>query len=477
MIFNSIDYAVFLSLVFVLYWFVTQNNLKAQNILLLIAGYFFYASWDYRFLLLLLFSTLLNFITGIKIHESQEANKRRFWFYSGVVMNVGILGIFKFSDFWLNAVSDMFPVLGVNYFPVTASAVLPVGISFYTFCALSYIVDVFRGKNSPSRNYLEFSILISFFPALTAGPIERASHLLPQIQKARIFNSEEAVNCMRQILWGLFKKMVIADGCAQYVNIIFNNVNGYSSSTLILGAVLFSFQIYADFSGYSDIALGSARLLGIELLQNFAFPYFSRDIAEFWRRWHISLSSWFRDYVFYPLERRRLPFFGRGINTVIVFLLTGLWHGANWTFIVWGGLNAVYLLFLLRNKSRHSSGVIAQGKYFPTINEFFRAGLTFGLTTFAWIFFRAEDLGQAATYISRIFSWSIFTIPEILPIKTLILITVFMIFEWLGREQKYAIEQFADNWPRPIRWSFYYAMIFAVFYFSGSQQQFIYSQF
>jgi len=476
--FSSVDYAIFLLIIFIFYWFVTQNRLKTQNMLLLVSSYYFYAHWDYRFLLLLLLSTLFNFIAGIKISEAQEIDKRRFWFYFSIAMNLGVLGIFKFPGSWLHSVLDFIPTLADYNHSALSRAVLPVGISFYTFCGLSYIIDIFRNKINPSRDYVEYSVFISFFPALMAGPIERASHLLPQIQKVRKFDYNQAVDGLRQILWGLFKKIVIADGCAEYVNMIFNNTAAYSGSTLVLGAILFSFQIYADFSGYSDIALGTARLLGIELLQNFAFPYFSRDIAEFWRRWHMSLSSWFRDYVFYPLERRRIPFLRQGFNTMIVFLLTGLWHGANWTFIIWGGLNALYLiLFRLFNKGRNSLGVAAQGKCLPSIKEILQIGFTFGLTTFAWIFFRAEDLSHAVIYLSEIFSWSVFMMPEILPVKIFVLIAIFVTLEWLGREQKYAIAQSAMNLPRPLRWVFYYAMMFVIFYFSGSQQQFIYSQF
>ncbi len=476
--FNSVEYEFFLLIVFILYSIAAQNKLRAQNILLLVSSYYFYAQWDFRFLLLLLFSTAFNFIVGIKINESQGINQRQYWLYCAVALNVGVLGIFKLPGTWINLISDMFPTLTVLHNSVVSKAILPIGISFYTFCGLSYIIDVFRNKINPSRDYIEYSVFISFFPALLAGPIERASHLLPQIKQVRKFDFDQAADGLRQILWGLFKKIVIADGCAEYVNMIFGNSADYSGSTLVLGAILFSFQIYADFSGYSDIALGSARLFGIELLQNFAFPYFSRDIAEFWRRWHMSLSSWFRDYVFFPLERRRIPVLGQGLNTMIVFLLTGLWHGANWTFIIWGGLNALYLILFRRfNRSGNSSGVAAQGKYLPSIKEIGQIGFVFGLTTFTWIFFRAEDLSHAVLYISGVFSKSLFVMPEILPLKILALIVFFVTLEWLGREQKFAIAQFAMNLPRPLRWAFYYAMIFIIFYFSGSQQQFIYAQF
>lgn len=479
MIFYSIDYALFISIVFIFYWFVISKNLKAQNILLLLASYAFYASWGYGLLFLLFFSTLFNFFIGIKINDAQEFGKKRLWFYFGVFMNVGVLAIFKFSDIWFDRVLEIIPTLGANTNgSFVATIIVPIGISFYTFCGLAYIADVFQKKITASRDYIEYSVFISFFPSVISGPIERASHLFPQIRRVREFEYDKAVDGLKQILWGLLKKLVIADGCAEYVNMIFSKSADYSGSTLVLGAIFFSFQIYTDFSGYSDIALGTARLLGIDLLQNFAFPYFSRDIAEFWRRWHMSLSSWFRDYVFYPLERRRMPLLGQGVNTIIVFLLTGLWHGANWTYILWGGLNAVYFLwFLFISKSRNTPGIVAQGKHLPSGKDIFSMGITFGLTTFAWIFFRAENLSQAFAYISGIISWSVFSVPEILPIKMLILIAVFISIEWFGREQKYALANFAVNWPRPLKWFLYYALIFAVFYFSGTQQEFIYSQF
>jgi D-alanyl-lipoteichoic acid acyltransferase DltB (MBOAT superfamily) len=394
-------------------------------------------------------------------------------------MNVGMLAIFKFSDAWFRSFLGFLPALSIHIDgSFAATAIMPIGISFYTFCGLAYIVDVFQKKISPSRDFVENAVFIGFFPAIVSGPIERASHLLPQLQKIREFKYDKVVDGLKQILWGLFKKMVIADGCAEYVNLIFGNSTDYSGSTLVLGAISFSFQIYADFSGYSDIALGTARLLGIDLLQNFAFPYFSRDIAEFWRRWHMSLSSWFRDYVFYPLERRRIPWLKQGGSTVVVFLLTGIWHGASWTFIIWGGLNAIYLVwFLFLQKSRSSPGNVAQGRYLPSLTDIFNMGVTFGLTTFAWIFFRAEDINHAFNYIFEIVSWSIFSIPEILPVRMLILIAVLVIIEWLGREQKHALADFAVHLPVPLRWFLYYALMFIIFYYSGVQQEFIYSQF
>lgn len=356
--------------------------------------------------------------------------------------------------------------------------ILPVGISFYTFQTLSYTIDVYKRKLEPTKDLIAFSAFVSFFPQLVAGPIERATHLLPQFYKKRSFDYSKAVDGMRQILWGLFKKIVIADNCAEFANQIFNNSADMNGSTLVLGALFFTFQIYGDFSGYSDIAIGTSRLFGFDLMRNFNFPYFSRDIAEFWRRWHISLSTWFRDYLYIPLGGSRGGTWMKVRNTFIIFIVSGFWHGANWTFIVWGALNAIYFLpLLLTNNNRNNLETVAQGKLLPSIKELSFMILTFGLTVFAWIFFRAENIGHALSYISEIFSSSLFTIPEVIP-KILILLIMFFVFiEWLGREGQYAISNLGLKWKRPIRYAMYYAIIIAIFLFGGKEQQFIYFQF
>ena len=323
---------------------------------------------------------------------------------------------------------------------------------------------------------------VSFFPQLVAGPIERATNLLPQFYKKRTFEYDKAVDGMRQILWGLFKKIVIADNCAKYANLIFNNSINYSGSTLVLGALFFTFQIYGDFSGYSHIAIGTSRLLGFDIMRNFNFPYFSRDIAEFWRRWHISLSTWFRDYLYIPLGGSRGGTWIKIRNTFIIFVVSGFWHGANWTFIIWGALNAIYFLpLMLLNKNRVNTDIVAQGKYLPSIKEIFNMLITFSLTVLAWIFFRAENIGHAFNYLSIIFSKSIFSIPHfherLQALTTLILIVFFIIIEWFGKENQYAIAKLGIKWKRPLRWAIYYSIIIIIFWFSGQQQQFIYFQF
>ena len=478
MFFNSLQFACFLPIVFILYWFIAKNNLKFQNLILLISSYFFYGCWDYRFLLLLLFSTFLDYFSGIKIHKANSASYKKIWLLLSIIINLGFLSVFKYYNFFIESFANAISLLGFKINIITLKVILPVGISFYTFHGLSYILDIYYERIKPHVNFVEYAVFVSFFPLLVAGPIERATHLLPQISKRRIFDYAYASNGLRQILWGLFKKVVIADNCAEYANVIFNNTNHQSGSTLFLGAIFFSFQIYCDFSGYSDIALGTAKLFGIDLLRNFAFPYFSRDIAEFWRRWHISLSSWFKDYVYIPLGGSKGNLRNKIRNTFIIFLLSGFWHGANWTFIFWGALNALYFLpLLLFNKNRSNMEIVARDSVFPNVKEIIQMLLTFTLVTLAWIFFRSENINAAFKYISGIFNPSLFTIPAIRPSLVISLLFIFIITEWFGRRDQYAIEKLGINIPRPIRWSLYYSLIALIYIFSGSQHQFIYFQF
>ena len=356
------------------------------------------------------------------------------------------------------------------------------GISFYTFQTLSYTIDVYQRKLEPTKDLIAFASFVTFFPQLVAGPIERATDLLPQFYKKRVFDYHKAVDGLRQILWGLFKKIVIADNCAQFANIIFNNSTDYSGSTLVLGAIFFAFQIYGDFSGYSDIAIGTSRLFGFELKKNFHFPYFSRDIAEFWRRWHISLNTWFRDYIYIPLGGSRGGTAMKVRNTFVIFIVSGFWHGANWTFIAWGLLNAIYFLpLLLTSKNRVNLGVVADGRILPSFREFIQILSTFALTVLAWIFFRAENIQHAFSYISEIFSPSLFSVPAFSDLPKVgtvaILLLVFIVIEWMGRRNEYAIEHLGLKWKKPLRYAFYYILILALFYFGGQEQQFIYFQF
>ena len=395
-----------------------------------------------------------------------------------ILVNLGFLGFFKYYNFFTENFVDAFTLFGSSIDASRLDIVLPVGISFYTFQTLSYSIDVYRRKLEPTKDIIAFFSFVSFFPQLVAGPIERATNLLPQFYTKRHFVYSKAVDGMRQILWGLFKKVVIADNCAEYANMIFNNSEDYSGSTLLLGGVFFAFQIYGDFSGYSDIAIGTSRLFGFNLKQNFAFPYFSRDIAEFWRRWHISLSTWFRDYLYIPLGGSRGGTWMKIRNTFIIFIVSGFWHGANWTFIIWGFINAVYFLpLLLLNKNRVHTDVVAEDRMFPTLKELFQMLMTFFITLIAWVFFRAENIEHAWSYILGIFSSSLFSLPEILPTQILMLIVVFLLVEWIGRKEQYAIEYLGLKWPKTITWSMYYLIILAIFYFMGEEQQFIYFQF
>ena len=332
MLFNSIDFAVFLPIVFIFYWWVTAKNLKLQNGLIVVSSLIFYGWWDWRFLSLLLFSSFVDYGIGLALKNENRAQKRKFLLCVSLFLNLGLLSFFKYFNFFIANFKSAFTFFGHSLDVPSLNIILPVGISFYTFQTLSYGIDVYRRKLEPTRDIVAFLAFVSFFPQLVAGPIERATHLLPQFYSKRVFNYDKAVDGLRLILWGFFKKIVIADNAALYVNDIFTNYTQYSGGTLILGAVLFAFQIYGDFSGYSDIAIGLARLFGFDLMRNFKYPYFSKNIAEFWKKWHISLTTWFRDYLYLPLGGNRGSLFFKIRNVFIVFLVSGFWHGAKWTF-------------------------------------------------------------------------------------------------------------------------------------------------
>lgn len=480
MLFNSIDFAIFLPIVFVLYWFVFPKKLKLQNLLIVIASYIFYGWWDWRFLSLIAFSTLVDYSVGVVLAKEENDQKRKILLWLSIIVNLGFLGFFKYYNFFLDNFISAFSFFGQEINVNSLNIILPVGISFYTFQTLSYTIDVYRKNLEPTRDLIAFSAFVCFFPQLVAGPIERATHLLPQFYKKRVFDYPKVVDGMRQILWGLFKKVVIADNCAEYANEIFNNSGEHSGSTLLLGAFFFTFQIYGDFSGYSDIAIGTSRLFGFDLMKNFAFPYFSRDIAEFWRRWHISLSTWFRDYLYIPLGGSKGGTFVKVRNTFIIFLVSGFWHGANWTFIVWGALNAIYFLpLLLLGKNRQNIGIVAEGKILPSLYDAFKIITTFLMTVLAWVFFRAKNVEHAVNYIIGIFDKSLFSSPSILPSTTLLLTAVFIITEWIQRDKNYGLEMYKQGLLKHkfIRWSIYILIIIIIFTFGGSQQEFIYFQF
>lgn len=493
MLFNSIEFAVFLPIVFILYWFGFNRNLKLQNFLIVIASYVFYGWWNWRFLILIATTTLCSWISGMlmKYVDNKQADKnggrffgnlatvrkRRLIASANIVVNLAILATFKYYNFF---VAEFVKLFHLSTDGLLLNVILPVGISFYTFQALSYSIDVYRRKIEPTRDIVAFFAFISFFPQLVAGPIERATNLLPQFLKKREFDYTTAIEGCWQILWGFFKKIVIADNCALIVNQIFDSYESQSASVLLLGAILFSFQIYGDFSGYSDIAIGVSKLFGIKLMTNFNVPYFSRDIAEFWRRWHISLNTWFRDYVYIPLGGSRTTKAKVIRNTFIIFLVSGLWHGANWTFIVWGAYHAfLFLPMILLGRNRNHINEIAEGKLFPSPIECVQIITTFLMVVIGWIVFRAETIGDAYAYICGIFDKSIFEYPA-LPNPDVVytgywmmmlLISLALVVDWINYKRIPVIKK------RCGKFIFAYAVLIAIAYFSGEPQEFIYFQF
>jgi D-alanyl-lipoteichoic acid acyltransferase DltB (MBOAT superfamily) len=491
MLFNSIDFAFFLPIVFILYWFVTNRNLKAQNLLLLIASYFFYGWWDWRCLLLLIIISTSNYFVGKWIDRNDLNNKKKIWFTAGLVINIGILGIFKYYNFFVDSFVNLISLFGYNLSKASANIVLPLGISFYTFLSLSYLIDIYKKNLDADRNIIEVLLTLSFFPIILAGPIQRPSSLLPQIAKKRVFIYDQAVDGLRQILWGLFTKIVIADKLALHVDDIFHNVSAYSGSTLLIGIIFYSLQIYADFSGYSNIAIGIGKIFGFNLMQNFAYPYFSRDITEFWKRWHISLTTWFRDYIFLPIsfnvswivKNDRVIFiktemFIYIVASIITWFLTGLWHGANFTFIIWGMIHGFFLIIYQWQKSPRKKlfkkfGITNKNPIVIIIETL----ITLIIVMIAWVFFRSSSIHQANLFIAGIFSSSLFSFPQVLPKKVILITILFILAEWLQRNKQYAL-QVENVKYRIVRWGIYYGIIVLIFLSLGdSQQSFIYSKF
>ena len=462
MLFNSVEYLFFLPFVFIVYWLL-QRQLKAQNIFVLAVSYFFYGLWDYRFLSLIIISSLLDFLIGLNLSKTKVPAKRKVLLGCSLFVNLGFLFFFKYFNFFVDSFATLLGNFNIPVHLPTLSIILPVGISFYTFQTLSYTIDIYRGKLEPTKSIINFFAYVAFFPQLVAGPIERASNLLPQFEKNRVFDYETAKDGMRQILWGLFKKVVVADNCAKFVDVIFANYADLNGLILLIGGVFFTIQIYSDFSGYSDIAIGTAKLLGIRLMQNFATPFFARDIAEFWRRWHISLSTWFRDYLYIPLGGSRGGTSMRIRNTFAIFLVSGFWHGANWTFIFWGLIHALlYIPLFLSKKNRKYLDVVAQGKWLPSFSELLRMGYTFLMVMLAFIFFRSVSVTDSFYYLINMFQLgtdSIFTILSVLGLNKLhlflnfIFIGILIIVEWINRTQQHGLEQMFSNMF--LRYGFY----------------------
>jgi len=482
MLFNSFEFFVFLIVVYFLYWFVLKKSLKGQNILLLVASYFFYGIWDWRFLSLILLSTIVDYIIGHKIHDTDDDTRRKQWLWCSVVFNIGLLGFFKYYNFFIDSWVDLASTLGYNMKSTwTLKVILPVGISFYTFQTMSYSFDIYYRKLKPTKSFLSFAAFVSFFPQLVAGPIERASNLLSQISNKRHFSYAQSVSGLKLILWGLVKKVVIADALGPIVDDIFSNYGSYPSSTLLIGAIFFGFQIYGDFSGYSDIAIGTAKLFGIELMSNFKFPYFSRNIAEFWRRWHISLSSWFQAYIYVPLGGSREGKLKTIRNVFIIFLVSGIWHGANWTFVLWGLVHALIFIpvLLLGNNTKYKNTVIAQDSMLPSVKELLSIFGVFFIVTMAWIFFRSASIGDAFSFIGGLTEFS--SAPYFHPngyrmVDYYILVVLFLCYEFIIRRDERAPFNFKNRY---VRFLVYAIMVFVMmlFYDSGIDRSFIYFQF
>ncbi len=477
MLFNSIEFLLFLPLVFILYWFLLKRSLNAQNVLLLTASYFFYGWWDYRFLALIGLSTVVDYFVGLALEKEKNKRQRKFLVATSLTVNLGMLGFFKYYNFFVESWIDAWATLGVEMHASSLQIILPIGISFYTFQTLSYTFDIYRKKLQPTTNFINFAAFVAFFPQLIAGPIERAANLLPQFSVKRVFNFERAISGFHLILWGLFKKIVIADSCATYVNAIFDNYQDMNSMTLLLGVVYFSFQIYGDFSGYTDIATGTARLFGFELTRNFNHPYFSRDIAEFWRRWHMTLFSWFKDYIYIPLGGSRGSKSIQIRNVFIIFLVSGFWHGANWTFILWGALHATFFLpLLLTRRNRKNLDQVGKNRMLPSIKEFLQILLTFSLVTLSWVFFRADSISIAIDYYKRLFFKFTFGIEHLVierySVEILVVIGLFVLIEWFNRKYEHPFRG-KLKWAKIIG---IIALLLSLGVYSD-YQQFIYFQF
>lgn len=484
MLFNSIEYAIFIPFVFILYWFVFNKNIRRQNIFLIIVNFIFYAWWDWRFLSLLFILILLSYFTGLVIIHQESLTKKRTLIFLSILANIGVLGFFKYYNFFVDSFNSAFSIFGTGINLASLNIILPLGISFYIFKIIGYIIDVYNKKVEAENNFIVYTAFISFFPQLLAGPIERASNLIPQFHNTRIFEYTKAKDGLRQILWGLFKKIVIADNAADQVNFIFNNYESLNGSTLLLGAIYFAFQIYGDFSGYSDIAIGTGRLFGFNQMKNFTFPYFSTTVKEFWQSWHISLSNWFRDFLFLPIaysltrKLSRKRYLGLqtdkvvyGISILITFLLCGLWHGANWTFVIWGLLHGIYLFSGLISKNFRKK--LKKSLFLERI-PFLSVLTTFILSTFAWIFFRADSVYQAFSYLNKMFSAALFTSPE--RIRALPLVLLLLFIEWIQRNKQHCLKiDFIKS--TPVRWVIYFIIILLILNYGGTQQQFIYFQF
>jgi len=484
MVFNSYTFIVFFIIMLVL------HNLpfswKTKKINLLLASYLFYAAWNPPFILLLWLSTLVDFFVGRALYTQENKYKKRLLLVLSLIGNLGMLCFFKYGGFLLENFVTLVNVMGINFHPAKPDIILPAGISFYTFTTLCYTIDMYKRKSKPVKSFLNFSLFVTFFPHLVAGPIVRPPQLVPQFETPRKATQQQLLQGLFLLSLGLFMKVVVADTLlASSANTVFGFSKPLPGLDAWMGVLAFSGQIFFDFAGYSTCAVGVALCLGFVLPQNFLYPYAAIGFSDFWRRWHITLSAWLRDYLYIPLGGSKGGKWSRVRNTLIIFLVSGFWHGANWTFIIWGLLNAIYIMpLILFQTNRSNLDIVAQGKYLPSPREVMSILVTFGLTVFAWIFFRSESLGAAIHYISKIFSRSFFTIPSIKlllpiisPVKIFFVLLVFVIIEWMGRHEQYALANMEIKLPKVVRWATYYLILLTIFYFVGSSQQFIYFQF
>lgn len=481
MVFNSITFLLFFVSFFLLYWFVGNKNVKVQNSILLLGSYLFYGWADWRFLFLIIAISALNFYLGIFIEKTSNPKKRQFLVYVGLIQGIGGLAFFKYYNFFVTSINDSIHLLNGNLNLQTLNIIVPLGISFFTFRTISYILDIDKEKIEATKDWVVFFNYVSFFPSVLSGPIDKAKMFIPQLEKKRVYNYSQSVDGYRQILWGLFKKVVIADNCALITNRIFDNYETLPASSLFVGAFLYTIQIYADFSGYSDMAIGFSRLIGFNITKNFDFPFFSQNIAEFWRKWHISLTSWLTEYVFTPLSIafRDYDKIGVIIAILINFTIIGIWHGANWTYVFFGFIHGCYFIPLILKGTMNKKNKIPKDKFFPSFKVFFNMSLLFLLVMLTFIIFRSATIGDAFGYYQILFSKSLFSLPIKTGLKIYLVLFVLLMFviEWSARDKNYGLERLFLNKPKWFRWMFYYFLVIVIFVFAGLNQQFIYFQF
>jgi len=483
MIFNSIPFAIFFAIFFILYWLVFNNSLRLQNLLVLAGSYVFYGWWDWRFLFLLIGSSLLNYYLGIWIAKTKDEKKRRLLLYIGFLQGLGGLIFFKYYNFFITSFADAFSVFNIHLNVHTLQLILPLGISFYTFRTISYLLDIDKNKIKPTTDWVVFFSYVCFFPGLISGPIDKAKLLIPQLEKKRVFDNTQITDGMRQILWGLFKKIVVADNCADIANQIFDNYTNLPASSLLLGALFYTLQLYADFSGYSDMALGFARLLGFNITKNFNFPFFAQNIADYWRRWHMSLTSWLTEYVFTPLSIKFRDYGKTGLALAIIinFTICGIWHGANWTYILFGFLHGCYFIPLIIKGTMNKKSKRVKITVLPSFTEFKNILATFIIVMLTNIVFRADSIAHAADYFKHIFSLSVFSYPlftnRISALTALIFSCILLLVEWLQRDKEHALQLNDVKIAPYFRWGIYYVIGVIILWFGGTQDTFIYFQF